>query len=58
MQLIQMQKPINHISHNQISFRPVPQISRRLWTHNQSEMEQNEIFSASKENVFIIFFQA
>lgn len=40
MQLIQMQKSINRISHNQISFKWVPQISRGLWKYNQSEMEQ------------------
>lgn len=55
MQLIQMQKSINCISYNQISFKPVPQISRGLWKHNQSKMEQNEIFSASKENVSLFF---
>lgn len=40
MQLIQMQKPINRISYNQISFKRVPQISRGLWKHYQSEMGQ------------------
>lgn len=40
MQLIQMQKPINHVSHNQISFKRVPQISRGLWKHYQRGMEQ------------------
>lgn len=35
-----MQKPINHVSRNQISFKRVPQISRGLWKHYQSEMEQ------------------
>lgn len=39
MQLIQMQKPINRISRNQISFKSVSQISRGLWKHYQSEME-------------------
>ena len=53
-----MQKPINRISHNQISFKPVPQNSRGLWKYDQSEMEKNEVLSASIGNVFIIFFQA
>lgn len=57
MQLIQMQKPINRISYNQISFKWVPQISRGLWKHYQSEMEQVKCVVPAQE-IFHYFFQA
>ena len=57
MQLIQMQKPINHISHNQIRFKPVPQISRRLWTHNRVKWNKMKYLVPAKKMFSLFSFK-